>query len=189
MNMENYEIIKAIENNEEISALKKQISDIEERIREEIITKNNEEKQRYKEWYNGLSEMEKLEEDIRVSKEKIKRLNEQKKRIKARQTNDDKRKERNHFLIVLGAEILSLCKKSGITITEDDVPAVSRALNATYKSGDVIFLSQLEKAQKHTTAGEQVVDEEPILQQESFTSSDYEQFFQGDSQNEENTDY
>lgn len=145
-------IIKQIENDPQVKELKEQLKQIEDKYFQEAEDKAKREKQQYKEWYAALSEEEKLTEDIRKSKEKISEMKKKKQQLSRSKKQSDERTRRNHLLIMLGAEILSLCGKNGITITEEMVSAVAGALSYEYKSSNEnIFIANLKKELKNRT--------------------------------------
>ena len=144
--------IKEIENLPRVKELQEEIK----LIQQEYLAKEKEEeklrKQEYRNYYASLSPEEKIIEDIRIQKEKLFQLSEKQKQIKRSKKVQSERDKRTHLLCEIGGTVLALCKKNGITITEDMVSAVAGALSYEYKSSNEnMFISNLKKELKNRT--------------------------------------
>lgn len=134
--------IKELENLPRVKQLQEEIVQIQRAYLEEQKALERQNKEEYKKWYSGLSEAEKLEEDIRVQKEKIKQLNDKQRKLKKSKQVSNARDARTHLLCVLGGIIIKIAKDNGVKIELDDTDKVLSALLYCYKSsGENIFVS------------------------------------------------
>lgn len=142
-------VIQELENLPRVKELQEEIK----LIQQEYLAKEKEEEKRKKEqfkiYYANLSTEEKIAEDIKKQKEKLSQLSEKQKQIQRSKKVQSDRDKRTHLLCEIGGTVLAICKKNGITITEDMVSAIAGALSYEYKSSNEnMFISNLKKELK-----------------------------------------
>lgn len=111
------------------------------------------EREEYKKWYASLSEMERMDEDIRKIKEnskiRTKRLVEKKKKLELKTANDIKRDTRTHLLCQVAGELSSILKKEfGRDLEEGDEKIFAEFLYSQFQSGELIFPVYWKKAEE-----------------------------------------
>ena len=102
------DFIEKYKNDPKVKGLLDELKATEKEYAEQEKQAKKEEKARYREWYKGLSDIEKIQEDMRVSNEKLKDLKNKKRRIERLKEKSESQKERDartHYLVQLGAEL------------------------------------------------------------------------------------
>ncbi len=132
--------------------LENAISDCERDEKEKAKT----EREEYKKWYASLSDEERIDEDMRKMKEKMKLLAEKKKKLKVKTANDIKRDTRTHLLCQVAGELSSILKKElGRDLEEGDEKIFAEFLYSRFQSGELMFPVYWKKAEEKLKNGAQ----------------------------------
>ncbi len=132
--------------------LENAISDCERDEKEKAKT----EREEYKKWYASLSDEERIDEDMRKMKEKMKLLAEKKKKLKTKTENDIKRDKRTHLLCQVAGELASILKKELKRELEDgDEKIFAEFLYSRFQSGELMFPVYWKKAEEKLKNGAQ----------------------------------
>lgn len=134
----NNDFIEKYKNDEKVKSILDELKATEKEYAEKEREAKKQQQAEHKQWYNSLSDEEKFNEQIRLTKEKLKKLNAQKRehdRKKAKSESQKERDARTHYLIQLGAELDSALHNYYPDYVTGDPNALEILKNFLYAKG------------------------------------------------------